>query len=380
MGVCPWAHLIVFMFGAGTCILGVSLVGTVAYNGKFGDDNKFRQYGYGLDWRLSQLTVATVSFSIFTLVFMAVAMGLAILHCPSPSSGVMWIITCISFLGVVLCQIFILQHSQYGDYMIPSKYSHYDEDEEYRNYVDRFFPDLINGDNDSYGVIEFPELAPITDQNGTTRYYPVPRNLDMTQFYSTFYYNGYIFHVPSCVINFSASSLVGIDPCNYALVSLGCIGEWDAEKFKNYWCYQYRQNMSIYQDLEKFDNDNERENYLAERHRDTIAVDSYYMFFEANCLFLGLNILGFLVTMITNIFAMYINPFDKQKNGFKEIDASGSGMFKSDDSSNNKRAKAVKSSSGGGSQSGSGSGSSAPKGLVAKTIEESDDSSIPDLE
>ncbi|OHT16517.1 hypothetical protein TRFO_41754 [Tritrichomonas foetus] len=320
MPICPWPHLIVFVFGSGATLLSVSLVGMIAYNGKYGDDNKFKIYGYGMNQKISKINIAIVSCGVFTVVLLGISISFDIKHYPKVASLVMWILTFLCFLGTIILQIFALSLTKYGDAIIPSIYDYY-KDNEFKNYIDTYYPGLQTKANGTVAEIAWMD-NPTTEIYNVT--YNLPITLDLPDFYVTFVHNKNFYSVASCVINWNSSTVIGVDPCNFDLHASECIGGWNSKNFKNYWCYAFRINRTYSQKVAEM-TENEKLKYDAEKNRQKINVDSFSAFYEINSIFLGLNCAGFFIVMLAQILLMIINPFDKVTKQYKIIEASGRG-------------------------------------------------------
>lgn len=347
MPICPWKHLIVFVFGAGTCILSVSLIGTVAYNGKFGDNNKFLKYRYGRDQKIGQLTIANVSLAFIGLCFLLFTIAASVKQLPGAVIVTGYILTFLLFLGTVISQILSLTESKYGDAILYSEYNYLDN-KKFREYLrkadynegeDYQFSDILNKGYFNYTDGKFEPL----EFNASTDY-------EFADFMIPYYSSGNIVHVPSCKLTTQekpTGNFPGLDPCNYYFddSSSTCIGGWSVGNFKNYWCYLYRQRRDTNNTLKK-KNENEKIEYLAEKTRNYNSVTSYAAFYEINTIFLGLNCAGFFVLLIAIFLNMAFRPFDTNVEDYQKL-VSGQ-EAKSDESSKPKpkpnepiRAKAI---------------------------------------
>lgn len=324
MPICPWPQLIVFAFGAGSSLFVTALVGCIAYNGKFGDDNKFRKYSYGWDTKFGQLCVANVSLAMFTICFVMLAIFFNIKHFSKGLQIAFWVITDVTFIGLLVSQGLSIEWSKYGDALIPSKYDYFN-DKKFKDFVVRYYEGAENKD---YTVFE--------PCNSTTPYCSGANTTANVLFNP--YHMPYLFSnfstdksdtfenhtVPQCWINWKNANVVGIDPCNWVIKDGECIGGWKPESFKNYWCYAYRHKRDTDKKLKDM-SDEEIRKYYAVKERVYLGVDSYDAFYEINNIFIGLECSGFGLTTATLFILLCVNPFDKEKIHFKKIEASGSG-------------------------------------------------------
>lgn len=336
MPICPWPHLLVFSFGAGASLLVVALIGGVAYNGTFGDDNKFKKYTYGFDEKIGKITVANVSCGVFTIVLIGVAIGFNILHLPKGALIIAWVLADLAFVGTVVCQSLSIYWTRFGDDTFwgnPLKSRHnYYKDKEFKEYVDKYYGDQM-GSSSGRGCKELtfewlPEEGTMVDMttNETINItYPIHLADEgyMNDFWVPFYKDDQCYSVPQCTINWNASTIMGVDPCNFQLSAYKCIGEWSAENFRNYWCYAYRSNRTDTKDRQGKSEIDQLKDSL-ENQREVFSVDSYSAFYELNAIFLGLECAGFFITQIALILVAIIKPFDKENIHFKKIEASGS--------------------------------------------------------
>lgn len=329
MPICPWKHLIVFAFGAGTCILAVSLVGTVAYNGKFGDNNKFLKYRYGRDQRIGQLAVANVSLAFICVCALLFTIVVAVKQLPLAVNLVGWILTLLLFLGTIISQILSLTESKYGDAILYSEYNYLDN-KKFTKYLDESgyvkgrdykCSEILTGFINDSQPIEF----------STSTDYP------FDDFMIPYYSSGNIVRVPSCRLGKTINANLignfpGIDPCNYQIDDKDskCIGGWSVENFRNYWCYLYRNGRDTNKTLRQKDANGKIE-WEATKRRNYISVTSYAAFYEINTIFMGLNCAGFFVLLISIFLNMAFRPFDTNVEDYQKL-VSGS-EAKSDDSS-----------------------------------------------
>lgn len=343
MPICPWPQLIVFAFGAGSSLLIVSLIGAVAYNGKFGDDNKFRKYSYGWDQKFGQLAVANVSLAVFTIAFVMMAIFFNIKHFPKAVQIVFWVIADLAFIGTIVSQGLSIEWSKYGDAFIPSKYDYF-KDKKFNEYVTKNYE---GAEGKTAGEVIFEpcniNLNTLCNDSSLTAY-TLFNFGNMPYFFSNFTdgKSNITRSVPQCKIDWDKAYPSGIDPCNWVIKDGKCIGGWTPENFKNYWCFAYRQNRDRNKDLQD-KSEEEKNQYFANKQRAYLGVDSYDAFFEINNIFIGLECSGFGLTTVTLFILLCVNPFDKEKIHYKKIEASGSG------SSQIKKTKKKGGSSGSGS-------------------------------
>lgn len=366
MPICPWKHLIVFAFGAGTCILSASLIGTVAYNGKFGDNNKFLKYTYGRDQKIGQLTIANVSLAFICVCFLLLTIVASVKQLPGALILTGWILTFLAFLGTIISQILSLTESKYSypmyyysiehsdvlpifaNHPVPSEYDYY-SNEKFKKYLSETGYEVGEDYTTSFGDI-LKGLGFYNDTAKERQDFLASTNYKFLDFMIPYSYNGDIAYVPSCNLSNKGilmGSFTGIDPCNYVIVGSNskCIGGWNVDNFKNYWCYLYRQTRDTNKTIRK-KNDKEKLEYYAEKTRNFISVTSYAAFYEINTIFLGLNCAGFFVLLISIFLNMAFRPFDTNVEDYQKL-VSGQ-EAKSDDSSNAKpkskepvRAKAI---------------------------------------
>ena len=334
MGLCPWNHLIIFIFGSGAALLFVGLIGTVAFNGKFGDDNKFMKWRYGWDDTIGTLTISNVWLAFIAAVLIAVGIGLSILHLPL-ASIIAYSFGFLSFLGTVISQVLSINWTMYGDVHVASRWSYYNNDD-FREYIQNTGLQLGH----TYTANEF---IPNTFINATGAVNPFHENLtknyDFDAFFVPYIYEGSEYRVPCCNISTWRGSFNGINPCNYIFNlqedEYQCIGKWNPDNFLLYWCFLYRDTVNINNDLSQLEY-NDRFKYNAARYRNYIAVDSFYAFYELNAIFLGLNCSGFVVLLVSIFLNMIVRPFDTKTKAYEELKAkssdgasSGSGSKKS---------------------------------------------------
>ncbi|OHT10620.1 hypothetical protein TRFO_04107 [Tritrichomonas foetus] len=338
MPICPWPHLIVFVFGGGAAVLTISLFGTVAVNGKFGDDNKFRKYNYGMDKKMGQLAVINVSCAMICGVFVCLAIGFNIKHLPGCAQLVMWVLAYLMFLGTAISQMMSLSYSRFGDSIVPGFYNYY-SNEDFKSYVDKNYNGLVNGPDGSVAEFTWGPETGFVNLSGEIIPIVYPIHLPMTQFYVSFVHNYKTYSVPSCVIDWNSSVFMGADPCNFQITETQCIGDWTGGHFRNYWCYEFRQNRSHRQATEN-KTLAEKQKYYAKIQRQSISLDSYSAFYQLNATFLGLNICGIVIVSIALILINIVNPFNKKGKPYQKIQASASGSGSdSGKSSSNKKAK-----------------------------------------
>lgn len=326
MPICPWPQLIVFAFGAGSSLLITSLVGAVAYNGKFGDDNKFRKYSYGWDYKFGQMCVVNVSLAMFTIAFVMLAVFFNIKHLPKSAQIVMWVFADLAFIGTIVSQGLSIEWSKYGDSIqfIPSKFDYFN-DKKFKNYVQKYYPEAVESSTTGPSQFEICNEALNPGCNDTSLpAYNLFNEKHMPYFFSTFYIGDEPHQVPQCKIEWQKCVPTGKDPCNWVIKDGNCIGGWSPESFKNYWCYAFRHNRTYVKSIQG-KSEYEVQRYEAEKLRVEFSVDSYDAFYEINNIFIGLECSGFGIATVTLFILLCINPFDKDKIHFKKIEASGSG-------------------------------------------------------
>lgn len=332
MPICPWKHLIVFSFGAGSCILLASLIGTVAYNGKFGDNNKFLKYRFGRDQKIGQLTIANVSLAFICACFLLLTLLASVKLLPGALILTGWILTFLCFLGTIISQILSLTESKYGDAILPSEYDYLSKSK-FTKYLNEAGYEAGRDYKCSEILSKgFHNATSDTDELfSTSIYYP------FEAFMIPYYSSGKLVHVPSCRLaaepfGVLSGNFPGIDPCNYVIDDSNgrCIGGWSVGNFKNYWCYEYRHSR----DFNKTVRQKSAEDlwkYSAEKNRAYASVTSYNAFYEINTIFLGLNCAGFFVTLIGIFLNMAFRPFDTNVEDYQKLVAGQEA--KSDDSS-----------------------------------------------
>lgn len=330
MPLCPWPQLIVFSFGAGSSLLITALIGGIAYNGKFGDDNKFRKYSYGWDQKFGTMCIANVSCAIFAIVFIMAAIFFNIKHFPKAVQIVFWVLADLAFIATIICEGLSIEWSKYGEFYVPSRNDYYN-DKKFKEYVDTYYRSALN-DEPQVSVTKFEGC----DENKYAQCTPnvtyASKDLfnfeHMPYFFANFTYeqngNQYNRTVPQCKVEWEKAYPSGIDPCNWVIEHAKCIGGWSAKNFKNYWCYAFRSNRSTSHKI-RDESESEVERYLANKERAYQSVDSYNAFYEINNIFIGLQCSGFGLTTLSLLFLLCVNPFDKDKIHYKQIEASGSG-------------------------------------------------------
>ena len=120
-------------------------------------------------------------------------------------------------------------------------------------------------------------------------------------------------YVSPVALNWTAmildETLIGPDPCVYLFdnsVMLDSIGGWDAEDFKKVWCWNYRKQ--VYQENEWLAGGDRTWQDVYRRtstqRRDEMIYDSWWAFYMYNAIFLGVQVTGFVVTIVAGFMHM----------------------------------------------------------------------------
>lgn len=325
MPICPWNHLILFAFGAGACVLTASLAGTVAYNGKFGDDNKFLKYTYGQNERINLMALLNVCLALFCVAFLFMSIAFAILQCTKALQIVSWVLMFLLFIATIISQVFSLQFTKYGDGDQIYQVIDLTDTDEFKKYLTNIGETESVNDMLNKGYLNMTEDGPANVKFNETSI----RDLAFSDFYVPYYNekDDRTDRVPSCYLTGEAfvGSFPGIDPCNFAIAenSLKCIGGWNSENFKNYWCYEYRHRIEEEKDLAG-KTDDEIAEYRAKEIRYTLSVDSFSAFYEINAVFLGLNCAGLFVLIISLILNQIVQPFNTKTDAYDKLNGDDS--------------------------------------------------------
>ena len=158
----------------------------------------------------------------------------------------------------------------------------------------------------------------------------VPDNLDWSDYLQPYVKPGQtdLANVSPVALNWTAmildKTLIGSDPCVYLFdnsVMLDSIGGWDAEDFKRVWCWNYRKQ--VYQENEWLAGGDRTEVDVYRRastqKRDAMIYDSWWAFYMYNALFLGMQVTGFVVTIVAGFMHMCsLDRFGVAENDNKE--------------------------------------------------------------
>lgn len=116
--------------------------------------------------------------------------------------------------------------------------------------------------------------------------------------------------VPHVILNWTGMIMDGTimthDPCNYMFdnsYQIAAIGHWDAEKFRKYWCKEYRRQVHDMamrdEDGELSDLDDMKRTAMEHRAKQTVSI---YALYEMNAIMLGIQVTGFVVIIVALFF------------------------------------------------------------------------------
>jgi hypothetical protein len=321
-----FAVLYEYCIGAGAFLFLVSLLGCTCYNGIWLDDNKWRNYQYGNQHLVYQLSASALVFSLVGVIvvfsaFLAQIYG----HGSKPAGVGLWVASYIFVIVCIILEGLGLEYTKYGDAYVPSLYNYY-EDDDFREYVDTYDQSASNADW-SPRTVAVPSC--VNTRRAEVELNPVPDDtvLDMSQYmqpYVQWVYADVYEHrtIAPCVFNWTSLALstkmMGLDPCLYSIGdndALKCIGSWTGEKFQLFWCAAYRLQVV---DIKRWRDDGDKTDIDLQKRTATDQVsywslDSLSAFYRHTTLLMYMQIAAFVLTTLGLVGHRKVAPPPKEK-------------------------------------------------------------------
>jgi hypothetical protein len=328
-------NCIMFFVGAGTACLVVGLLGSVAYNSMWDDDNKWYAYQYGLSGFVHRLTLSLIAMAVCALLSFLFAFWVRSKPAKlRPLEIGLWIAYFVFAFVTVVLQGVSIGVTAFGDAEVsPSR--DYTDDSDFTTYLKRYGTDEWKRYMTEAVPAWFNAESRARFPNRSMLHANVTFDLATDLIFSA-YIIPYVIKdresgrrevgkVLSCAVNWSAvlnrvasdpasMTFMVLDPCFYEFEeddAAECIGSWTLPILQRYWCALFRSNMSYTDWLSKGRSLEDRDQYHARENLTAQMVDSLSAFYLHNLYFLCINVVSF-------VFAAIAVPLDlKWRNDSK---------------------------------------------------------------
>ncbi|KAH0788155.1 hypothetical protein GPJ56_007986 [Histomonas meleagridis] len=294
----------------------VIMVCTLGYNAYYNDHNSFSTLKYGQDQKVSDIAIAIVVLSAISAVAMLLYLFVYLFDLSTLFKLILLVIAILTFLGTLLAQIIGESYTMYGNSLISSIHSYYDNNEDFQTYV-----------NENYHVGDSAYDFSLPETNSSVSYDP---SLFGDFIVSYRYYDNGMYRtgrVPSCrfenitldLISGGSSQTASLGPCFYDFSNVEgtCVGRWSAEDFGQYWCYL----VTIHDEKLAQPTIPDQIKYQAEMDRNHYGYGTFANFYSLNALFIiieVIDILLLLALMIVNTAIEFCKPKKQKEEPKKE--------------------------------------------------------------
>jgi hypothetical protein len=290
------------LLGAGTFVMVIAVLAATCFNGQYDLRSKWLKLQLGPRRTLHILAIVCAVFSVFSALWAFLALYF---NCAKRDRHgveiVLWLFTYAFFFVTAMTQIVGLVFSRWGDQRVPYQYNLL-VDDDFQRYWQLYVNvgrDPLPGYfmNDGIPWHLFPHF-PRLDLYAYMQPYYVPEDGSDAMTYA---------EVTSCAINFSALVESGrfsiASPCSFTVFgqdNVVCCNDWTFELLMDYWCDEH-QKYQTELDYASFHDPKLVQERQAVQQRGNITLNSPDMFFQNNRLLLGVEIVAFLVSLVSVI-------------------------------------------------------------------------------
>jgi hypothetical protein len=299
-------RLLKYVIGGGTWILLIGLLGSVAYNGLWDDDNKWTNLSFGRQRQTHAYAVATIVMALLAFLVIAGALAISVLV-PSLKlvELILWAAGYALTVIVIAVQGAGLGYTTYAVGLVQDEFNYLEQYDEFKEYVGAY--------GDAKYLLQGFALAPINALRAAAGRAPLNDAwlaLDPAAFRVAYREKAegsvaYAYRaVASCAFDWAAlddAKFAG-GPCSFGIGdgdAAACIGGWTGAAFKDYWCYLWEQSEADREFNATGPTLADWQKREQVRIRDEYAVDSIAAYYRHNTYLIGINVAALIASAVS---------------------------------------------------------------------------------